>query len=78
METYGMVHYEIINTKYMQEQLSVTQLKEKLVTAQDEIVSILSQLQEETGISVTGLIVYSNQIEVARDTDLQLKIEYDL
>jgi hypothetical protein len=62
----------------MQDQLSVTQLKEKLATAQDEIVSILNQLQEETGIAVTGLIVYSNQIEVARDTDLQIKIEYDL
>jgi hypothetical protein len=62
----------------MQEQLSVTQLKEKLATAQDEIVSILNELQTETGISVTGLIVYSNQVEVARDMDLQLKIEYDL
>jgi hypothetical protein len=62
----------------MQDALSVSQLKEKLSLAQENIIAILNQLQSETGITVTGLLVYSNQIEVARDNDLMLKIEYDL
>ena len=62
----------------MKEEITVSQLKEKLEAAQDEIAIILNRLQSETAIIITGLSIHFNHVETARTDDLKLKIEFDL
>jgi hypothetical protein len=62
----------------MEQEISVAQVKEKIAAAQVDIIHIINQLQAETQIKVKGLLLYANQMEVARDEDLLVKIEYEL
>ena len=62
----------------MNDTITISQVKEKVNQAELAIASIINKLQEDTTISVKGITFYLNQVEVARNEEIKLKLEYDL
>jgi adenosine deaminase len=62
----------------MNEVITVDAVKGKVNQAERDIAAIINKLQEETKISVKAIMLFLNQLEVARNDEMKLKIEYDL
>ena len=62
----------------MNEAITISEVKEKVNQAELDIAAIINKLQEDTTISVKAITLYLNQVEVARNDETKLKIEYDL
>jgi hypothetical protein len=62
----------------MSDTITIAEVKEKVAVAEQEIAVILNKLQEDTTINVKALMLTTGQLEVARNDDMKLKIEYDL
>lgn len=62
----------------MNEAITILQVKEKVDKAEKDISMLLSKLQEETTINIKGITMFLNQVEVARNDEMKLKIEYEL